>query len=169
MTRYLGQRDNHNCAAVMIINLLKWAGHSATNKDLELIKKDLKTTKEGTEDEDTDKYIRLIKGIKVGKYRYIKDINTLKIALLKDKAVIISYFFNQQEKNIYNGQGHIFLCIGYEKHNFIVTNMSNYLDQTVSYLPVYSMNSILQRKGTKVWIIKREKDAKPSIKKRNRH
>lgn len=148
MIRYLGQKDQYKCAPIVIINLLKWAGEHATIKDLDQFCELMNTEPgEGTSDSITNSVLQLIPGIKVNQYKYIKDTKTIKNALNRNKAVIVSYYYPS-----FDG-GHIFLCIGHKNNKYKVVN---YYQPTVRYISSMEMSLLLKRKGTKSWIITKE-------------
>lgn len=156
MTRYLGQRDNYKCAPIMIINLIKWSGRHATSQDLDQLCEMMNTSYEsgGTEDIATDAALRILPGIKVNKPRYIKSVHPIRRALKRGKAVIISHYYLGKERIL---GGHIFLCIDTENTDFVVVNADEYQNKTVTNISSKQMSGLLKRKGTKVWIVTKEK------------
>lgn len=162
MKRYLGQKNDGNCAPIMIVNLLKWSGQQATSKDIPQLCRMMNTLpNEGTYDKDTDGVLRCLPGIKVSKYRYEKKIEPIKNALNKGKAVIISYYYTPVKMKT---GGHIFLCIEYKNNKFKVVNEAK---TTVGNISSAKMSGLLRRKGTKVWIA--SKDNNNDITKRARY
>lgn len=149
--RYLGQRDGYRCAPIVIINLLKWAGQRATEKDLDQLCEMMNCrVGYGTDDIDTNAMLKTLPEIKANKPRYIKSVIPIRRALKKRKAIIISHY--SRDRN----SGHIFLCVGIERGKFITVNNGYDIDKTVQKVPSSEMSRLLRRKGTKCWIIAKE-------------
>jgi hypothetical protein len=150
MIRYCKQRDSYSCAAIAVLNLLKWQDLKFTYRDLPTIRKQLKTVP-GTGTSLYQIIPFFVKNSYRIKYKFIYSKFTT--SHCKRKQIEISKLYNQINRGLLNNKiyylsytqpwSHIYLLIKTDAKYFYAINC--YLKETISKIPYQRMYHLLKQ------------------------
>lgn len=115
--RWLRQRTNWSCVPVAVINILKWAGHRVTHRDLRYWQRRTKQNATGASLANYEKVLRSlpVRMRKSGQPR-IPDIDRW---LRQDKIVLLRSAWLRGDKVA----RHVFLLVARSSHHFYCVNL----------------------------------------------
>ena len=116
MTRYVKQKDQVSCGPVAILNVLKWAGHKFTSKDLHLLSVLLRK-------EDGTEVVRISRFLSAAFYtrRYSRiTLKELDRILSNDQITLVAYWQRDKKANYH---GHYVLIENKTKTGYWCINL----------------------------------------------